>query len=60
MKLDKSFKGTVEYFKERPGATWKQLICVPAGTKNAESILEEKREEFRSAYPNVEFKTEVK
>lgn len=60
MKVDKSFKGTVEYFKERPGATWKQLLALPAGTKNAEALIEEKREEFRSAYPNVEFKTEVK
>lgn len=60
MKIDKKFKGTVVYFKERPGETWKQLICIPEGTKNAESIIEEKQDEFRSAYPMVEFKTEVK
>lgn len=60
MKVDSKFKGKVVYFKEMPGAAWKQLLCVPSGTTNADALVQSKQDEFRSAYPNVEFKEETK
>lgn len=60
MKVDKDFSGTVLYFKEKPGAGWKQLLALPDGTENVEAEIENKQNEFLSAYPYAEFKTEVK